>query len=227
MKHIGIAAITAEGAALVYRHICEASIRRFGEHLHPEISLHSFSLSEHLNVGSDRRETWGRLIKQSAARLQASGANFMICPSNTPHDIYDDVQDQLPIPWLHIVPPVRRKAESVEAKRLLLLGTRFTIESDFYDEEFRGSGMTLVRPATEETTRIHDIINKELIRGVVTFTSQQYVSRVLQKHASAGIDGVILGCTELPLIVNASNTSLALFDSAALLAEAAIEEAMR
>ena len=133
MKHIGIAALTAEGAAIVYRHICEASMRRFGEHRHPEISLHSFSLSEHLNVGSDRREKWGMLIKASASKLRASGADFMICPSNTPHDVYDDVASSLPIPWLHIVQPIRRKAEAAKAKQLLLLGTRFTLESDFYD----------------------------------------------------------------------------------------------
>jgi aspartate racemase len=225
MKHIGIAALTAEGAAIVYRHICEASMRRFGGYRHPEISLHSFSLSEHLNVGVDRREKWSSLIEASAEKLCASGADFMICPSNTPHDIYDDIKDRLPIPWLHIVAPVRRKAESCNAGKLLLLGTRFTLESDFYDREFRGSGVSLVRPSAEEAERLHEIINKELIMGVVAGDSQQYLAQVLRKHASCGIDGAILGCTELPMIINSSVTSLALFDSAALLAEAAIERA--
>jgi aspartate racemase len=226
MKHIGIAAITAEGAAIVYRHICKAAAIRLGEYCHPEISLHSFSLSEHLNVGSDRRERWGMLIESSADKLRASGADFMICPSNTPHDIYDDVKNRLPIPWLHIAPPVRRMAESANVKKLLLLGTRFTIDSSFYDKEFSGSDISLVRPDREETTNIHDIINRELISGVVAASSQQYLSRVLAKHASMGIDGVILGCTELPMIINESITSLALFDSATLLAEAAIEQAI-
>jgi aspartate racemase len=226
MKHIGIAAITAEGAALVYRHICKAATRKLGEYCHPEISLHSFSLSEHLNVGSDRREKWSLLMKASAEKLHASGADFMICPSNTPHDIYDDVKDRLPIPWLHIVQPVRRMAESFKAQKLLLLGTRFTIDSDFYDKQFRGSDIALVRPDREETANIHEIIDKELIRGIVTTGSQQYLSRVLESHAAAGIDGVILGCTELPMIINESTTSLALFDSATLLADTAVEEAI-
>ena len=117
-------------------------------------------------------------------------------------------------------------AEASEAKKLLLLGTRFTIDSDFYDKQFRGSDISLVRPDREETANIHEIIDKELIRGIVTTISQQYLSRVLEKHAAAGIDGVILGCTELPMIINESTTSLALFDSAILLAEAAIEQAM-
>jgi aspartate racemase len=226
MKHIGIAALTAEGAAIVYRHICEASMRRLGEYRHPEISLHSFSLSEHLNVGSERKEKWSTLIKASADKLRASGADFMICPSNTPHDIYDEVVGSLPIPWLHIVRPVRRKAESSRAKTLLLLGTRFTLESDFYDREFHGSGIALVRPDAGDMNRIHEVINAELIMGVVASASQQYLSQVLQKHASTGVDGAILGCTELPMIINQSMTRLALFDSAALLAEAAIEYAV-
>jgi aspartate racemase len=226
MKHIGIAAITAEGAAIVYRHICNAAASRLGDNRHPEISLHSFSLSEHLNAGADRREKWAMLIEASAAKLRASGADFMICPSNTPHDIYEDVKNRLPIPWLHIVQPIRRSAESAKAKRLLLLGTRFTIDSGFYDSEFRGSETALVRPALEETAYVHDIINTELIRGVVASASRQYLSQLLAKHASSGIDGVILGCTELPLIINESITTLALFDSATLLAEAAIEQAI-
>ena len=226
MKHIGIAAITAEGASIVYRHICKVSAARLGSYRHPEISLHTFSLAEHVIVGADRREKWGALITSSADKLRVSGADFMICPSNSPHDVYDAVASALPIPWLHIVPPVRRMAESVDAKNVLLLGTRFTIESDFYDREFRGSGITLVRPTTEQTTRIHDIIHSELIWGVVTAVSQQYFAHVLQEHATAGVDGAILGCTELPLIVDERLTNLTLFDSATLLAEAAIEHAI-
>ena len=226
MQHIGIAAITAEGAALVYRQICHAASQRLGEHHHPEISLHTFSLSEHLHAGSDRKERWSSLIMASAQKLQASGADFMICPSNTPHDVYDDVVNQLPIPWLHIVKPVRQAAQVAKAKQLLLLGTRFTLESDFYDNQFRGSNIELVRTDGQETASVHDIINRELIKGVVTPTSQQYFSRVISKYASMGVDGVILGCTELPLIINGSMTKLALFDSATLLADAALDRAI-
>jgi aspartate racemase len=226
MQHIGIAAITAEGAALVYRHICHAASNRLGEHHHPEISLHTFSLSEHLDAGSDRKAKWSSLIMSSAQKLQASGANFMICPSNTPHDIYDDVVDRLPIPWLHIVQPIRQAAQLANAKQVLLLGTRFTLESDFYDRQFRGSDIELVRTDEQETTSIHDIINRELIKGIVTATSQQYLSRVMSKYASMGVDGVILGCTELPMIINGSMTKLALFDSATLLAVAALDRAI-
>lgn len=225
MKHIGIAAITAEGAAIVYRRICKSAAQRSGEYRHPEISLHTFSLSEHVSVGADRREKWGALILSSADKLRATGAEFMICPSNTPHAIYDDIAGSLPMPWLHIARPVRRMAQAIRAKRLLLLGTRFTVESDFYDREFRGSDIALIRPRPEQTARIHDIIHGELIWGVVTAQSREYFAHVLQQHAAAGIDGAILGCTELPLIIDESMTSLTLFDSAALLAEAAIEQA--
>ena len=162
----------------------------------------------------------------SAQKLQASGADFMICPSNTPHDIYDDVVNRLPIPWLHIVPPVRRAAHISKARRVLLLGTRFTLEGDFYDKRFRGSDLEIVRTDAQETANIHEIINRELIKGIVTPSSQQYLSLVMSKYASMGVDGVILGCTELPLIISSSMTKLALFDSATLLADAALDRAI-
>lgn len=225
LKHIGIAAITAEGAAIVYRRICKNAAQRFGDYRHPEISLHTFSLSEHVSAGADRRTKWGALVRASAEKLRAAGAELMICPSNTPHAIYDDVASSLPLPWLHIAQPVRRMAEAARATSLLLLGTKFTVESDFYDREFNGSDIALVRPHPEQTARIHDIIHAELIWGVVTPQSRQYFAHVLAEHAAAGVDGAILGCTELPLIVDETVTRMALFDSAALLADAAIEQA--
>ena len=201
-------------------------MRRLGEFRHPEISLHSFSLSEHLDITADRREKWAALIKASAEKLRASGADFMICPSNTPHDIYDDIASEMPIPWLHIVQPVRQAAESLRLKAVLLLGTRFTLESDFYDRRLLNAGIALVRPDLVEMARIHDIINKELIRGKVMDASQHFLSQMLLRYASGGVDGVILGCTELPMIISPSMTSLPLLDSATLLAEAAIDYAV-
>ncbi|MDN5938151.1 MAG: amino acid racemase [Salinisphaera sp.] len=226
MKHVGIAAITAEGAALVYRQICHLSEQIIGEFQHPEITLHSFSFSAHRVAAAQRREKWGELLKASAAKLRASGADFMICPSNTPHAVYDDIQDDLPLPWLHIVDPVRDQARAAGAKNLLLLGTRVTLEGDFYDRRFQGSGVALLRPQDADIQRVNDIIEQELIKGLVTDTSRRYMAPLLAGHAAAGADGVILGCTELPMIITDAITDLALLDTTTLLAEAAVRQAM-
>ena len=155
MKHIGIAAVTAEGAALVYRQICALADKRLGGHRHPEITLHSFLLAEHVNVGADRHDKWADLLTRSIAKLHASGADFVICPSNTPHEVYARVAPRLPVPWLHIAQAVRREAQGRGLKRLLLLGTRFTLQSRLYDDLFEGSGSSCPLAACTLRRRRH------------------------------------------------------------------------
>lgn len=226
MKHIGIAAVTAEGAALVYRRICSFAAERLGEHCHPEISLHSFSFSEHINVGPNRREKWATLITQSALKLHSSGADFMICPSNTPHDVYHLVEPQLPFPWLHIVSSVRARAESYGLKRVLLLGTKFTIESEMYDEQFSRSGIELIKPDHAEAIQMHQYINVELVNGQVGGSSKEFFSQLIKKYSGEGAEGLILGCTELPLVVTEALSCLRIIDSTITLAEAAVSFAI-
>jgi len=226
MKHIGIAAVTAEGAALVYKRICSFSEMCLGEHCHPEISLHSFSFSEHVSAGPNGRIKWAQLITQSAIKLHASGADFMICPSNTPHDVYSLVTPHIPIPWLHITSSVRSIAESKDIKRALLLGTKFTVESDMYDNEFSGSGIELIKPDNAEATQTHQHITSELVSGYISTESKGFFSKLLKKYARAGADGVILGCTELPLVVTKVNSCLPILDSTIALSDAAVEYAI-
>ena len=227
--HIGIAAVTAEGAALVYRRICATSGQRLGEHHHPEITLHTHSFAKHVYAGPDRTAVWAQLMLASATKLHSAGAHFMICPSNTPHEVYDRVSDQLPLPWLHIAAVVRDHAQALALRRLLLLGTRHTVESTFYDGQFLGSGIALRRPAAAESVKIHDIVRDELVHGVVTLDSRDYVWSVIQRHLADGVDGVILGCTELPLLVSDPPDFLCppILDSATLLADAAVDRALQ
>jgi aspartate racemase len=220
MRHIGIAAVTAEGAALVYKEICRRAAIRLGEYQHPEISLHSFSFSEHMNGGA--RE-WARLLSLSASKLHAAGAEFMICPSNTPHEVYEELAPQLPFPWLHIASGVRAMAESKRLKNILILGTEFTMKSRIYDDQFMESGISLTRPDELEVASVHEIITKELINGRVNESSRSAVSDIVRKYVRAGVDGVILGCTELPMIVDISESEVPLLDSTIALADAAID----
>lgn len=227
MKHIGIAAVTAEGAALVYKEICARATARLGQYQHPEISLHSFSFSEHVNAGEDRQRRWAELMTQSAGKLYASGVDFMICPSNTPHAIYERIANELPFPWLHIATGVLRMAEAARLNRLLLLGTSFTIESTIYDDQFAQSGISLVKPEKAEAKRIHDIITNELVFGRASNGSESFFSELLIKYKNAGVDGVILGCTELPIAISEEDSPLPVLDSATALADMAVEYSLK
>lgn len=227
MKHIGIAAVTAEGAALAYRRICANAAERLGRYRHPEISLHSFSFSEHIEAGPRPHEKWADLLLASAEKLHASGADFMICPSNTPHEVYDQVSTKLPFPWLHIAEATRELAARQGMQRLLLLGTRFTLEGSVYDHgAFADNGVELVLPKEAEIRRVHEIITEELIQGEVREQTRAYLGDLTARYADKGVDGAMLGCTELPLAIDFINCRLPLVDSVVALADAAVDFAI-
>ncbi|MFC7448474.1 aspartate/glutamate racemase family protein [Rhodococcus daqingensis] len=225
MRHIGIAGVTAEGAAIVLQQICRISEHSIGLHENPEITLHMFSFAEHVNAGPDRLDTWASLLEASAAKLHASGADFMICPSNTPHEVYDRVASRLPIPWISITHAVRTEADARGLRRPLLLGTRYTAASGVYDRAF-ASAASLVAPSPAETDRIHEIITGELVRGIRSGESSDYLATLIRRHAESGGDAVILGCTELPMVVDDANSALPLLDSTKILAATAVEYAL-
>lgn len=227
MKHIGIAAVTAEGASITYRRICARAMTQLGDHRHPEITLHSHSLSEHLHVGQDAKAKWARLLLTSAEKLKAAGADFMICPSNTPHAAYDELAPKLPLPWIHIAQATCDSVKDKAFRTLLLLGTRFTIESTtIYDPYCVRLGIELVRPNAADTVHMHDLITQELVFGRVTPHALEFFKRITDQAADAGIDGAILGCTELPLVIQPGTCKLAVVDSTVALADAAVRLAI-
>jgi len=242
MKHIGIAAVTAEGAALTYKYICAESEKHFGEFIHPEISIHSFSFSKHINYGEDRLGKWTQLLIESINKLESIGADFVICPSNTPHEVYEQVTERINIPWINIAESVLKEAERLGVKRVLLLGTEFIFSSSVYPGAFSGSGIELssvypgafsgsgielLVPEADDQNFIHELIVSALIRGAVTGEYQAKVRKILKKSQCSGVDAVILGCTELPLIIDSSMTDMTVLDSTTILGNAAIESAKK
>ncbi|NWO05976.1 MAG: amino acid racemase [Alteromonadaceae bacterium] len=226
MKHIGIAAITAEGAALVYRNICRRAALRLGEHCHPEISLHSFSFSRHVHANENRLSVWADLILETSHKLKASGADFMICPANSTHEVYALVQKDLPIPWLHIAETVSLQARVQSLQSLLLLGTQYTINSGIYDQVLSASNIRFLRPKPDEIEVVHDFIVRELIAGQVSPEAQCFFGHLVRKYQAQGADGVILGCTELPLILPDACPEVPVLDSTLALADAAVSAAI-
>jgi aspartate racemase len=227
-EHIGIVACSAEGAALCYRSICQGGAELLGPHEHPEISLHSHSLGDYMEC--IYRDDWrgvSELMLCSANKLAKIGADFLICPDNTIHQALPYIEQQLPLEWLHIAEAVAAEAVSRRFRRLGLTGTRYLVDSDVYPEKLKDRNLEFVRPSPEERQEINRIIMEELVYGVFKPAAVATFQQVMGRMKDEGCDAVILGCTEIPLIMNDANSPLPTLDSTRLLARAALERAVR
>ena len=226
--HIGIVACSAEGAALCYRTVCLEGAQFLGVHDHPEISMHTHSLAEYMKC--IYRGDWqgvGTLMLSSANKLAAIGAEFLICPDNTIHQALRDVEPRSPLPWLHIAEVAAADAVARGFRRLGLTGTRWLVDSDVYPEKLTASGLEYLRPNAGERDEINRIIMDELVYGIFTPDAVLYFQRVIGRMKDEGCDAVVLGCTEIPLIMNDANSPLPTLDSTRLLARASLRRAVQ
>lgn len=226
-QHIGIVACSAEGAALCYRTICAEGSALLGPHAHPEVSMHTPPFAEYVKCIS--RDDWrgvGELMLASARKLARIGADFLICPDNTIHQALGFVEPRSPLPWLPIAEVVAVHAAGRNFKRVGLTGTRWLVESDVYPEKLSARGIEFLRPRVDERSEIHRIIMEELVYGVVKAEAVQYFQTVMGRMKQEGCDAVVLGCTEIPLIMNDQNSPLPTLDSTRLLARAALERSV-
>jgi aspartate racemase len=224
--HIGIVACSAEGAALCYRTICTEGARLLGPHAHPEVSMHTPSLADYME--RIYRDDWvgvAELMLASARKLAAVGADFLICPDNTIHQALPFVQPRSPKPWLHIADEVAREAVARGRRRLALTGTRWLVDSEVYPVALAAHGLEFQRPSDEERDEINRIIMDELVYGTFKPESVATFQRVIERFKGDGCDAVVLGCTEIPLIIGDANSALPTLDSTRLLARAALRRA--
>lgn len=225
--HIGIVACSAEGAALCYRTVCVEGAQLLGTHDHPEVSMHTHSLATYMEC--IHRDDWagvGELMLSSAQKLAAAGADFLICPDNTIHQALPFIEQRSPLSWLHIAAVTAESAVERGFRRLGLTGTRPLVESDIYPQQLAARGLECVRPSESERQAINRIIFDELVNGVFTPAAVDCFQRVIERMKSQGCDAVILGCTEIPLIMNDGNSPLPTLDSTRLLARAALRRAL-
>jgi len=211
---IGIVACSAEGAALCYRTVCAEAAQRPGAH--PEVALHSHPLADYVRCID--RDDWSgvaELMLDSARKLAAIGAELLICPDNTIHQAMPLVVPRAPRPWLHIAEVVTAEAASRGLRRIGLTGTRWLVDGPVYPA-------SCVRPSPAERDEVHRIIMDELVRGVFAPASVAALQRVIDGLRERGCDAVVLGCTELPLVIGDANSSLPTLDSTRLLARAAL-----
>ena len=225
--HIGIVGCSAEGAALCYRTICAEGEALLGTHGHPEVTLHTPSFAHY--VECLERGDWpgvAELMLESAGKLARAGCDFLICPDNTIHGAWRWMIPRSPLPWLHIGEVVAAHAAEGGFRRLGLLGTRWLVEGEVYPEACARHGIEVVRPEAAERAEIGRIIMEELVRGVFKPEAIAYHQRVIERLKAAGCDAVVLGCTEIPLIMNDGNSPLPTLDSTRLLARAALARAI-
>ena len=168
----------------------------------------------------------GQLMLSSAGKLAGIGADFLICPDNTIHQAFGYVEPQSPRPWLHIAEVVAAHAAEHGYKRLGLTGTRWLVNSEVYPEKLSALNLECVRPSAAERDETSRIIMEELVYGVFKPESIAYYQQVYERMKTEGCDAVILGCTEIPLIINDSNSPLPTLDSTRLLARAALKRAI-
>jgi aspartate racemase len=226
-RHIGIVACSAEGAALCYRTLCAEAPAVMGEHMHPEVSMHTHPLGEYMvHVRSGNWPGVANLMLSSARKLAKAGAEFAICPDNTIHQAFDLVAAASPIPWLHIAEAVADEARSHGFRTLAIIGTKYLMTGPVYADGLRRHGIGCRIPDAVEREEIDRIIFSELVNGVFTERSRRYVNAVMQTMKDRGCDGVVLGCTEIPLLVDPDECPLPTLDSTRLLARAALKEAL-
>jgi aspartate racemase len=227
-KHIGIVGCSAEGAALCYRTICLEAEPLMGRHMHPEVTMHTIALAEYMKP-IDAGEGWqpvAELMLRSAEALKRAGADFLICPDNTIHEAMPFVLPRSPLPWLHIAEEVGKEAKRRSFRKLGITGTKFLVNGPVYPEKLEQMGIGYLRPTKEQQEQINAIIFDELVRGLQTPESLFYFEQVIESLKLQGCDAVVLGCTELPLLVSESESPLPALDSTRTLARAALRHAL-
>jgi aspartate racemase len=225
--HIGIVACSAEGAALCYRTICIEGARLLGPHDHPEVSMHTHSLAEYMKC--IYRGDWqgvADLMLSSASKLARGGAEFLICPDNTIHQALPYVTPRSPLPWLHIAEVVAGRAVERGFRKVGLTGTRYLVQSDVYPSKLAKRSVDYLRPSDADRDEIDRIIMDELVYGIFKPEAVAFFQRVIDGMKQDGCDAVVLGCTEIPLIMNDGNSALPTLDSTRLLARAALDRAL-
>jgi aspartate racemase len=227
-KHVGIVAISAEGAALCYRTICAEGAALFGPHNHPEVTMHTIPLArymDHIYMGD-----WagsGELMLRSARKLAKAGADFLICPDNTAHQSIDLIIDQSPLPWLHIATEVASMAKTRAYHRVGVLGTKFLMEGPVYPRKLSAVGIAHELPSLDDRERINRIIFDDLVYGRFEEPARRFFLEAIVRLKARGCDAVALSCTEIPLLISENDSPLPILDSTRILARAALREAAK
>lgn len=229
MKTIGlIGGMSWESTVPYYRQINETIKERLGGLHSAKIVLYSVDFHEiERHQHAENWEAAGAILADAARSLEAAGADFLVLCTNTMHKVASGIEAAVAIPLLHIADPTATEIKRAGHSTVGLLGTRFTMEQAFYrDRLSERHGLRVIVPDSDDRETVHRIIYEELCLGVVNPESRSEYRRIMRMLASQGAQAIILGCTEISLLVNQQDSEIPLFDTTAIHARAAAEEAL-
>jgi aspartate racemase len=227
MKHLGILAHSAEGAALCFRSFCQEGFRELGPHDHPDVTLDLIALARSMPAWDEGDHGSIRAtLSLSVQRLAGAGADFFACPDNTAHTALELPGADLALPGLHIAEVVAGQAALDGRTRVGVLGTRYLMDGPVYRRALGSRGIAAEVPGAGDRRIINEIIFAELVNGVFTASSRREYVRVIEELAARGCDAVALVCTEIPLLVTPGVSPLPTLDSTRLLARTAFDVAV-
>lgn len=229
MKTIGlIGGMSWESSLEYYRIINEAVKKRLGGYHSAKSLMYSFDFHEIESLQmQDRWDDATRLMVEAGQRLERGGADFIVIATNTMHLMADDVVAGVNIPLLHIADATAGEVKKQGIQKVALLGTRFTMEKDFYAGRIRDRfGIDVIIPDADDRTIVHDIVYNELVLGTINEVSRRHYIAIIEKLVKSGAEGVILGCTEIGLLIEQQHCSVPIFDTTRLHAEAAVTFAL-
>ena len=229
MDTIGmIGGMSWESSAEYYRLMNEEVKRQLGGLHSAKCILYSvdFQEIEHAQARGDWDKA-GQVLGEAAQSLEKAGADFIIICTNTMHKVIDIIQEKISIPILHIADATAHQITEAGLQKIALLGTKYTMEQDFYKARIEGFGIDVLVPQTEERTEINRIIYEELCLGQIETTSKEYYVQVIEDLVNSGAQGIILGCTEIGLLIKQEDVHVPVFDTTAIHARAAVNKAIR
>ncbi|MGY3188058.1 aspartate/glutamate racemase family protein [Lysinibacillus sp. TE18511] len=229
MDTIGmIGGMSWESSAEYYRLMNEEVKRQLGGLHSAKCILYSvdFQEIEHYQARGDWDKA-GQVLGEAAQSLEKAGADFIIICTNTMHKVIDIIQEKISIPILHIADATAHQITEAGLQKIALLGTKYTMEQDFYKARIEGFGIDVLVPLTEERTEINRIIYEELCLGQIETTSKEYYLQVIEDLVNSGAQGIILGCTEIGLLIKQEDVNVAVFDTTVIHARATVNKAIR
>ena len=223
MKTIGIlGGLGPESTIAYYGHITRLYYERRSDYGYPEILIHSFTFSEFLDTGY----VLPAKVKTSIENLAAAGADFVVAACNSVHVVHEQVSGDIPIPWVSIMDSTGEQANKRGIRKVGLLGTIFTMENDFFARGLAEYGVETVKPDRAAQEKISEIIYGELITAEIRESSRNFVLDVIETLRRDGVEGIVLGCTELPFLIEQKHLSMPLFDTTMIHAQKALDLAM-
>ncbi len=229
MKTIGLlGGMSWESTALYYQQINELVKEKLGGLHSAKIAMYSLDFQEIEELQhAGQWDATGEILSKAAEQVQAAGADFLIICTNTMHKVAPQIAGAIDIPILHIADATAERIKAQGIKNIGLLGTRFTMEQDFYAGRLRDAhGLNVLLPPQQDRDLVHRVIYEELVLGVVRDESRREYLRIMDDLRAAGAEGVIEGCTEIVMLVQQEDTDIPLFDTTSIHAEAAVELAL-